>query len=73
MSLTICDATVNLSTPVRSERVRVPFQKSRTVWIYRCPACGHERRVFASSFRGQTPTPSVGAIRCGSYTMGEAR
>lgn len=56
--------TIDLRSPVRSERVRAGFQPHwRTVFIYTC-AQGHNVRVFANSFRGQTPVPSVGAITC---------
>ena len=55
---------VDLARPVRSERVRAGFQPHwRTVFIYKCPK-GHEQRVFANSFRGTTPVPGVGGIRC---------
>ncbi len=70
MSYSLCEATINLGTPARSERVRVPFAKSRTVYVYTCKVCKTERRVRASSFRGTTATPSVGAIRCGAYIPG---
>ena len=63
-----CDATINLRRPVRQEKVRVGFQPHwRTVYIYECPECHHERRVFASRFIGKTPTPEIGAITCGAF------
>jgi hypothetical protein len=56
---------IDLRTPIRSEKVRHGFQPHwRTLFVYRCEKCGKETRVFASSFLGKTPTPSVGAIRC---------
>lgn len=55
--------TIDLSTPVRSERVRGFQPPWRTVFIYLCSA-GHTVRVYANSFRGRTPVPSVGAITC---------
>lgn len=55
---------INLATPVRSERVRWFQPPWRTVFIYRCSKCGKETRVFANSFRGRTPVPSVGGIAC---------
>ena len=61
-----CEATINLRTPIRSERVRGFQPPWRTVYVYRCASCGAERRVRARSFRGTNPEPSVGAIRCGA-------
>jgi ribosomal protein S27E len=56
---------IDLSTPIRMERVRSGFQPHwRTVFIYSCPDCENETRVFANSFIGQTAVPGVGAIRC---------
>ena len=56
---------IDLSSPVGSERERsdiFPFAY-RTIFVYECSQ-GHTVRVGASSFRGQTPVPSVGAITC---------
>ena len=56
---------INLSNPKRSERIRAGFQPHwRTVFIYECPACKKEIRLFANSFIGKHPTPGVGAIVC---------
>lgn len=56
---------IDLSRPIRSERVRAGFQPHwRTVYVYRCSLCGKETRVFAGAFRGTTPVPAVGAIAC---------
>lgn len=55
--------TINLSTPIRSERVRGFQPPWRTVFVYQCSQ-GHTVRVYANSFRGRTPVPSVGAITC---------
>lgn len=63
----LCDAIVNLSAPIRAERVRDFQPPWRTVYVYRCKSCGQERRVRANSFRGHTPVPSTGAIVCGAY------
>lgn len=60
-----CNATIDLRTPARSERVRDFQPPWRTVYVYRCPLCGHERRVRANSFRGAKAEPSLGAIVCG--------
>lgn len=54
---------INLATPISSERVRSFQPPWRTVYVYRC-VNGHETRVFANSFRGKRPEPSVGAIVC---------
>ena len=55
---------INLSAPVRSERVRAGFQPHwRTLFVYLC-AAGHEVKVYANSFRGKTPVPCVGGIHC---------
>lgn len=56
-------SVINLSTPVRSERVRGFQPPWRTVFVYTCPK-GHEQRVYANSFRGKTPVPGVGGIAC---------
>jgi hypothetical protein len=62
----LCLATIDLRRPIYRERVRAGFQPHwRTVFGYRCPDCGGEHRMFASSFRGRTAEPSVGGIRCG--------
>jgi hypothetical protein len=55
--------TIDLSRPVRSERVRGFQPPWRTVYVYRC-AQGHEVRVRAGSFRGTRAEPGVGGIRC---------
>ncbi len=55
---------LNLSTPVRSERVRGFQPPWRTVYVYACPVCGKETRVSAGSFRGRTPVPAIGGIAC---------
>jgi hypothetical protein len=60
----ICETVIDLSLPIRSESVRVPFRKSRTVFIYRCPSCGTEHRVFGSRFIGKTCTPEIGGMYC---------
>lgn len=59
-----CGATLNLSTPIRSERVRGFQPPWRTVYVYRCSACRQETRVGANAYRGRTPEPGVGAITC---------
>lgn len=55
---------LNLSTPIRSERVRDFQPPWRTVFVYRCEQCGKETRVRASAFRGPDPVPAIGAIPC---------
>jgi len=55
---------VNLARPVRSERARWFQPPWRTVFVYQCIQCGKETRVFASSFRGKRPVPSVGGVYC---------
>ena len=64
---TLCNATVTLSAPIRSERVRGFQPPWRTVYVYQCATCKSERRVYANSFRGTRPQPGVGAIVCGAY------
>jgi len=55
---------IDLSRPVKSEKVRAGFQPHwRTVFVYKCEH-GHTVRVFANSFRGKTPVPGVGGIKC---------
>lgn len=53
-----------LRAPVRSERARDGDGRWRTVFVYRCPDCNKEVRVFASAFRGRDPVPSTGGIDC---------
>ncbi len=61
-----CDAVINMASPSRSERVRDFQPPWRTVYVYVCPECGAEHRMRASSYRGSSPTPSVGGIVCGA-------
>lgn len=49
--------------PIRNEKVRGFQPPYRTVYIYRC-SHGHETRMFASSFIGKRPHPTLGGIRC---------
>lgn len=56
---------VDLSHPIRSERVRGFQPPWRTVYVYRCEH-GHTLRVYANAFRGSQPEPSRGAIECTS-------
>jgi len=57
---------INLSDPIRSERIRFGFQPHwRTVFIYKCKACGKEHRILANAFSGKRPVTGVGAIQCG--------
>jgi len=57
---------IDLSRPIRSERVRAGFQPHwRTVFVYRCGGCGNEHRIYANSFRGKREVPGVGRVRCG--------
>ena len=62
-----CNAIIDLQSPIRSERIRFGFQPHwRTVFIYQCPACKAERRIFANSFSGRNPTPGIGGVYCGT-------
>jgi hypothetical protein len=54
---------INLSTPIRSEKVRDFQPPWRTVFIYKC-GNGHIVRVRANAFRGKQPEPGTGAIMC---------
>ena len=57
--------TIKLNNPKRSERVRAGFQPHwRTMFIYECPQCKKETRVFANAFLGKSPVPGIGAIVC---------
>ena len=51
-------ATIDLSRPKRSERVRGFQPPWRTVNIYECSECHKETRIYASS------CPSVGGVYC---------
>jgi len=68
----LCQAIINLAAPSGRTRVRCFQPPWRTVWLYKCPQCGQERRVCANSFRGTNPVPSVGGIRCGAYLEGKS-
>lgn len=58
---------INLQTPIRSERVRAGFQPHwRTVFVYKCPNCGQEMRLYANLFGGKIPVPGIGAVLCQS-------
>ncbi len=59
-----CGGLINLRTPVGSERRRGFQPPYYTVYLYKCPACGSRKVVRANSFRGRTPEPGIGAIRC---------
>jgi hypothetical protein len=56
-------STIDLRRPTGSHREQGANGRCRTVFEYLCPL-GHEVNVFASSFRGTTPEPSVGGIAC---------
>lgn len=56
--------TINLSTPIRREKVRGFQPPWRTVFVYECPQCKKEVKVGANSFRGKNPVPSTGGIYC---------
>lgn len=60
-----CQAVIDLLRPVGREKVRGFQPPWRTVFIYECKECGSKRRVFANSFIGKRPVPSVGGIVCG--------
>lgn len=59
-----CDELINLETPVGQERRRGFQPPYYTVYKYRCAKCGAMRYIRANSFRGKTPHPGRGAIRC---------
>lgn len=61
---TQCDGTINLSAPLTSERRRGYQPPWYTVYVYQCPKCARKVYVRANSFRGKTPVPGTGAIRC---------
>jgi hypothetical protein len=61
-----CSATIDARHPMRSERVRGFQPPWRTVFVYKCSACGATHRMRASSFRGTRPEPAVGAFVCGA-------
>ena len=65
-----CSGLINLSAPKAREKVRDFQPPWRTVFVYECPVCKREARVRAGSFRGKTPVPGVGAIRC-AYSVQE--
>lgn len=64
--MTDCESVIDMRAPVRSERVRGFQPPWYTVYVYRCPSCGAERRIRASAFRGASPEPAIGGIRCGA-------
>jgi hypothetical protein len=66
-----CETIIDMRRPVGAERVRGFQPPWRTVYVYRCAACGAEHRVRASSFRGATPEPLVGGMYCGATLRNE--
>jgi len=56
-------STLDLRRPTGSRRERDNSGRWRTVFEYLC-SLGHKVDVFANSFRGTTPEPSVGGIAC---------
>lgn len=67
-----CPGRMDLQRPVRSERRRGFQPPYYTVYVYRCPDCQRERFIRASSFRGRTPVPAIGAMVCGGSIPGFA-
>jgi hypothetical protein len=61
-----CDGIINLNTPISSEQRRGFQPPYYTVYKYKCPKCGYPVTVRAGAFRGRTPEPGVGGIRCGN-------
>ena len=59
-----CPTILNLRHPVRSEKRRGFQPPWYTVYVYKCPTCGHEHHVRAGSFRGKRPEPGIGGIYC---------
>ena len=59
-----CQGAIDLSRPIGAERRRGFQPPYYTVYVYRCPDCGATKYVRARSFRGRTPTTSIGAIHC---------
>lgn len=64
MSTLPCDNVIDLSRPVSGAYEGRGFGR-RFVWHYICAACKGGHNLRAGSFRGKTPVPGVGAIRCG--------
>lgn len=60
----VCNAVIQLRTPIRSERRRGFQPPWYTVFVYECQECGAEVAVRANAFRGTRPEPAVGGIRC---------
>jgi hypothetical protein len=67
-----CNAVIDLSRPIRSERRRQFQPPYYTVFVYRC-TCGHEVTVRASAYSGTRAVPSRGGIVCGGpvVTLGQ--
>ena len=63
--MSTCQQLIDLQRPIRSDRVRGFQPPWRTVFVYRCAACGGEVRVRANSYCGKTAVASKGAILCG--------
>lgn len=59
-----CKGLIDLSKPLRSEKVRGFQPPWRTVFIYACPICKTELRMCASRFMGGVPVPELGTVRC---------
>ena len=55
---------IDLSKPIRIERVRGFQPPWYTVFIYHCSACKQEIRIKANSFFNKHPVPGIGGITC---------
>lgn len=60
-----CTAIIDLRAPIGREKVRGFQPPWYTVYRYRCSECNGEHRIRAGAFRGTTPEPGTGGIRCG--------
>ena len=61
-----CETRIDLQRPNRARRVRGFQPPWRTVFDYRCPACGSLTTMRASAFRGKYAEPGIGATICGA-------
>lgn len=66
--MTECQGIITFQSPVySSKKVNYgPREGWRTVLTYRCPVCGHERKLI-KNWHGPTPN---GGIKCG-YPINE--
>lgn len=57
------EGLIDLSKPIRKEKVKWFQPPWRIMFIYHCPS-GHEVRIYANSYKGKKAVPGIGKIVC---------